>query len=105
MRDIKFNLQYNDIEIINGDFAIANPVGQQNTALMTDKSVVNIMRPEWGLGYTEFYYNYSSSLLPNVLSELVRMLYDDGATSAYANYVGKDNKGNNVININSSYGE
>ena len=81
MRDILYNLGNNDIECLNGDFRIIEQSGQQNADIIIAKSCVDIMRPQFGIGFFETYPHMREDRLRNVLNEAKRQIYDDGAAS------------------------
>ena len=76
MGDIIFDLKNNDIGTSNGDFAVVVDPSIQNATLMLLKNPVNILQPQFGVGFETFALNarpdYVSMLAATAKRQVIR---------------------------------
>lgn len=82
MIDLKWDFNANDIILTSGFFEIGEPVSTQNGALIFNKSAANILRPEVGVGFENYYANIPSNLFGRVQAAGERQMRADGAIVA-----------------------
>lgn len=86
MTDISYDLDFNDVRVMNGDFQLVDRCGQQNAAIIIYKSCVDIFRPQYGIGLSEVYPHMNTSAARSLLDDAKQQIYEDGAASVYLTF-------------------
>ena len=79
MSDILFDLQNNDVGISDGDFATVVDPSVQNATLMLLKNPVNILQPQFGVGFEMFALNARPEYVSSLAATAKRQVLKDGA--------------------------
>lgn len=79
MSDILFDLQNNDVGISDGDFATVVDPSVQNATLMLLKNPVNILQPQFGVGFEMFALNARPEYVSSLAAAAKRQVLKDGA--------------------------
>lgn len=103
MGDIIFDLKNNDIGISNGDFAVVVDPSIQNATLMLLKNPVNILQPQFGVGFETFALNARPDYVSMLAATAKRQVIKDGADYCDIRITEGENFGEYSVSVDAQY--
>lgn len=103
MGDIIFDLKNNDIGISNGDFAVVVDPSIQNATLMLLKNPVNILQPQFGVGFETFALNARPDYVSILAATAKRQVIKDGADYCDIRITEGENFGEYSVSVDAQY--
>lgn len=105
MTDAKFDFQANDIVISNGGVELVSLCSQQNAMLIFSKSAASLTKPQFGVGFEDFYPLLPKWAWGKVEATAEKQIYDDGALIARVNIFEETASGVVTADIHARYKE
>lgn len=103
MSDIIFDLKNNDIGTSNGDFAVVVDPSIQNATLMLLKNPVNILQPQFGVGFETFALNARPDYVSMLAATAKRQVIKDGADYCDIRITEGENFGEYSVSVDAQY--
>lgn len=103
MGDILFDLKNNDVGIASGDFAVVSDPSVQNATLMLLKNPVNILQPQFGVGFETFSLNARPDYVAMLAATAKRQVIKDGADYCDIRITEGENFGEYSVSIDAQY--